>query len=252
MTTRFPRDFSFDSLFDQIEGLVWYPFVGQNFRGSTQKLLVYAHNVPMNAETYERRKADFVHKPVWAECVEEYTYEQGWWTKAFRAFIKGAVGLKENYGYGSDSHVQEKVDAFVNRIAYINYIQGLVQSETQITTAPNADVERSKAVNKRILDVLGITHCICWGGHVFNYIASTPGLTVTASEDVGLGGFGYRQIRDESGRPMHLLKVYHPSMPSFSPFSEETQNTIADFLKRPVLSDEAASPGVRHAVQANR
>ena len=132
---KFPHNPKFDPQLEQIPDIVWYPYVGQHFDQHPQKLMVFAHNAYMDAATYAVRKADFEQKSVWADCVEEYTYEQGWWTNAFRYFVKGAVGLKENYGYFSSTQVIDSVDAFVNRIAYINFIQGLVISDRALTGA---------------------------------------------------------------------------------------------------------------------
>lgn len=55
--------------------------------------MVYAHNIPIKTDEYEKRLEEWEDPATWADCVEEYTYVQGWWTEAFRFFVKAAVGL---------------------------------------------------------------------------------------------------------------------------------------------------------------
>jgi|SRR5437762_10417292 len=204
---KFPRNQNFDPQFDTIPNLVWYPYVGQDFDQSAQKIMVFAHNIPMGAENYEAKTREWASKATWADAVEEYTYEQASYTKSFRSFIKGAVGLTENYGDDSDSSIINKIDAFVSRIAYGNFIQGLIKSDSALGTADSDAITRSKAINRKILEILGITHCICWGKNVFDYVTTLEGFDTLQHEDLNKGGFGYSLIEHETGRRMHVLKV---------------------------------------------
>ena len=67
---------------------------------------------------------------------------------------------------------------------------------------------------------------------VYNYIRSTE--SFEASEDVpeGKKGFSSCVVDMGDGRKMHCLRIYHPSMPSFSPYCESTQSIIKGFLER--------------------
>lgn len=116
------------------------------------------------------------------------------------------------------------------RIAYGNFIQGLVRSDSAITMAGSEAVTLSKAINPKILEILGITHCICWGKHVFDYVTTSTGLKVLQHEDLNKRGFAYRLTKNEKGHRMHVLKTFHPSMPSFGYKNIKTQNILSDFL----------------------
>lgn len=230
---KFSHNPQFDQEFDRIPGIVWYPYVGQRFPHCPQKLMVFAHNAPATEKEYERRKSHYEKRSMWNECIEDYTYQRGWWTEAFRFFLKGAVGLRENYGPSSDPAVIDRVDRFVDRIAWINFVQGMVQSERARTLAKPEQVERSKRINREILEILQITHCICWGKPVFEYVSAIEGNRVLTNENLDQAGFGYRLIQNGRGRRMHLLKVYHPSMPRYKPYSSKTQDIVTAFLARP-------------------
>lgn len=119
---KFSRDTSFDAQFDQVPYSRWIPYVGPHFAWQEKRIFVFAHNIPSGAEEYEERLKKFSQRSYWADCLEEYTYCRGDWTEAFRCFIKGAVGLTQNYDANSDQEVLGKVDAFVSKIAYLNYI----------------------------------------------------------------------------------------------------------------------------------
>ena len=230
---KFPHNPKFNAQFDQIPGLVWYPYVGQDFEQSAQRIMVFAHNIPMDEENYEAKTREWTAKATWADALEEYTYEQARYTKAFRSFIKGALGLDENYGYESNPSVINKVDAFVTRIAYGNFIQGLVKSNSALATADWDTVTRSKAINRPILEILGITHCICWGKNVFDYITTSEGFDTLQHEDLNKGGFAQSLIENEQGHKMRVLKIYHPSMPSFGHKTTETHSILSTFLSTP-------------------
>src|SRR5271170_5407700 len=131
---RFQRNKRFDQQFEEIPNLRWYPYVGQKFETGENRVIVFAHNIPVKPADYEGSLQDWKAKDGWADSktIGEYTYCPGWWTKTFRCFVKGAVGLRENYYEDSHIEVTDKVDAFINRISYINFIQDLVRSEKQM------------------------------------------------------------------------------------------------------------------------
>jgi hypothetical protein len=227
---RFPRDKQFDALFDKIPNLIWYPYVGQEFEDSKNRVMVYAHNIPIKPSDYEARIQEWKAKDTWASSVEEYTYCQEPYTRTFRFFVKGSVGLQEDYRESSETEITDKIDAFINRISYLNYIQGLVLSEKQLANAENEQVELSKEVNKEILRILKITHCICWGKQVHNHLLNTTGYRIVEQKNSPLRGFATAIIEADAGGFIKLLKTFHPSMPSFRPYSKETQAIIAEFL----------------------
>lgn len=230
---RFQRDEQFDSAFDRVPKLVWYPYVGQDFASRKPRIMVYAHNIPMAPESCKAKMEEWKAKDAWAtrESIGEYTYCRGWWTKAFRYFVKAAVGLQRDYDENSAPDVTGRVDAFVRRISYINYIQGLVPSDSQLVEAGPDLIAMSKAINKEVLRILEITHCICWGKHVFGFLLNTEGYKVLNQNDSSLAGFGKAVIDTGEGRLLKLAKVYHPAMPSFRCYSTETQAFISDFIE---------------------
>ena len=59
---KFPRDTQFDSAFDEIPDLTWYPYVGPNYLKSNRRVLVFAHNIPVNADEYEGKLQDWKSK----------------------------------------------------------------------------------------------------------------------------------------------------------------------------------------------
>ncbi|NNM86852.1 MAG: hypothetical protein HKL96_13995 [Phycisphaerales bacterium] len=231
---KFPRDKGYDAKFDNIAGLKWYPYVGQCFGQGGQRIMVYAHNIPIHPNEYDAKLQEWKAKDSWAtpETIEEYTYCRGWWTKTFRCFIKGAVGLAENYDEHSTSEIKGKIDSFIRKIAYINFIQGLVKSEKQIAQADRCQVEQSKIINREILKILNITHCICWGMPVYNYVRGMKDFKVISEENnLKKIGFASCIIDVGGGKTMRCLRIWHPSMPSrFNPFSEVTHGIFASFL----------------------
>ena len=230
MSVKFPHNPKYNSQFDDILGLKWYPYVGGHFAKKPQRVMVYAHNIPVKPDEYEAKSAEFRAKSTWADCIDEYTYEQGWWTEAFRYFVKAAVGLRENYAGDSAADVIAKVDEFISGISYTNFIQGLVKSDSQKARADASLVSESKRINKEILNVLKITHCICWGAPVFDYVRSIPGSTDENERSYDKMGFGYCLVSRSAHALMHVLKIHHPSMPNFDSYSTETQKIISDFL----------------------
>lgn len=230
---KFPHNTSFNSRFDKIDGLEWYPYVGEKYDQSTQKLMVYAHNIPSKPEELAARTTEFSPKNTWSDAVEEYAYWPLRHTKTFRSFVQGLAGLDSPYYYDSPSEVTTKVDVLLARISYINFIQGLVPGESQMTTAEPEHVDRSKQINRRILEILNTSHCICWGKHVFNHVTTLDGWTVLERQNLELSGFGYGLIQHKDGRKIHVLKVFHPAMPGFYATSHKTHKIFSDFLALP-------------------
>jgi hypothetical protein len=229
---RFPRDESFDAQFDRIEGLSWYPYVGKDFTKCESRVMVFAHNIPIPAKDYDAKLHEWKARDTWAssDTIEEYTYCRGWWSKTFRSFLKGAVGLQEDFDEHSDAETLGRIEAFLHKISYINFIQGLVKSETQIAMATAEQIELSIKVNREILGVLGVTHCICWGKPVFEYVQSMAGFRTLSEASLPRSGFSSCTLDVGNGSAMHCLRIYHPSMPGFGPFGTDTQSIIAAFL----------------------
>ena len=224
----------FDAQFDKVPNIIWTPYVGQNFEQSPQKLLVFAHNISCKGAEYDAKTEEWKAKNTWSSCLDEYTYKPVKYNKAFRFFIKAAVGLSGNYKEDPIPAIRDKIESFVNRIAYVNFIQGLVKSETPLTPVEASQIAQSKTINKQLLEILGITHCICWGGPVFDHVTTLDGFSVVKTEDLLQKSFSYSLIQNEHGRRMHVLKIFHPSMPQgFKPYSPTTQDIIAAFLKKP-------------------
>ncbi len=227
----FERNVTYDSQFDAVENLKWYPYVGPQYDISDMKIMVLAHNIPIDEKRYDEMKIKWSPKDYWAIGIEEYTYEKGFWTESFRSFIKGAVGLKENYDEDSDNEIIEKVNAFVNSISYVNYIQDIVKSNSQMINASKEQIEESIPINEAIFRILGITHCICWGKQVYNHIKSSSNVINFTNEINHKEGFAECGIM-LNDQPIKLLKVFHPSMPKFGKYSESTHEIIANFLNR--------------------
>lgn len=194
--------------------------------------MIFAHNIPIPAKDYDAKLEEWKAKDAWAtsETIEEYTYCRGWWTKTFRAFLKGAVGLQKDFDEQSDVEILNKVESFIKRISYANFIQGLVKSETQIAIAKPEQIELSIKVNREILKVLGVTHCICWGKPVYEYVQRMEGFRLLSKTALEKSGFSSCSLDVGNGIVMRCLRVYHPSMPGFSPFRVETQSIISNFL----------------------
>lgn len=230
---RFPRQKSFDPLFSKVQGARWYPYVGKDFGSQGRRIMVYAHNIPIKPEDYEMCLEKWRDPWCWANCIEEYTYVQGWWTEAFRFFVKAAAGLAQNYTANSPNEVTEKVDSFVHKIAYINFIQDLVKSDSQMANASPDQIETSKHINREFLKILGVTHCICWGKPTYLYMQSIQGARLLQEQNEGKRGFSSSVLDLGFGSPIHLLRIYHPSMPSYlDPFSDTTHQIIRRFLER--------------------
>jgi hypothetical protein len=229
---RFSRNQSFDVQFQEIKDIRWYPYVGKDFAKNKVRIMVFAHNAPVHPDFFDKESKRREPKDTWANALDEYTYEHDPDTKAFRSFVKGTVGLTKDYFEESPADITSKVDAFIWKISYMNFIQGLVKSEAKSIIAPESQIELSKKVNREILNILGITHCICWGKPVYEYVRSLTGFNPVPETNLEKSGFSSCSIDVGDGRIMQCLRVFHPCMPQgFGPFSEETHSIISDFLK---------------------
>jgi hypothetical protein len=228
---RFTRDTGYDRKFDKIQGLQWYPYLGEDFKRAGQRIMVFAHNIPVRPKIFDEKCKEWSGKGTWADAIEEFAYEEARYTRAFRYFVKAATGLTENYGKDSRPEITIKVDEFLRRIAFINFIQELVKSEKQIAQAGPEQVERSKAVNREILNVLGVTHCICWGKSVYEYVRGIEGFKPIPETETQYRkkGFASCTIDVGAGKQMRCLKIFHPSMPGFRPV-QGAHSIIASFL----------------------
>ena len=227
---KFKRNTSFDYLFAEVKDAIWYPYVGQAFGNEDRRIMVYAHNIFIKEEDYDKKMAEWTDTGTWADAMEEYTYRQGWWTEAFRFFIKGSVGLSENFNSESPDAITSRVDAFINEIAYLNFIQDLVKSNSHMANATIEQIRRSKAINKEYLRILRVSHCICWGKPTYEYVKSISGYKVISEQYRGKKGFSSCVVDTGDGYNMQILRVHHPSMPSFDPYSKTTQDIISQFL----------------------
>jgi hypothetical protein len=228
---KFERNKQFDAEFDEVLGLRWYPYVGKHFGENGVRIMVYAHNIPIGVDVYEERQRSYADRATWAKSMEEYTYVQEKYTNAFRYFMKAAVGLKSNYGEHSEPAITQRVDSFVERIAYLNFIQDLVKSDKALARPGPEQIELSKKVNREILRILDITHCICWGTPTYQYVRSITGFKVLGENYLGKNGFSSCIVDVGGGKTMQCLRIYHPSMPGgFDPLSESTQSIISRFL----------------------
>ncbi len=231
---KFQRDKQFDDRFNRIEGLIWYPYVGKHFGQNGKRIMVYAHNAPVDSKEYDetRRKWE-ADKAYWANTVDEYAYDHpgNRYNKAFRNFIKAAVGFMTDYRRDSDPQAIERVDSFVDRIAYLNFIQGAVKGDKKNASATQEQIGKSKKVNREILRILDITHCICWGKHVYGYVRDMAAFNASPDKLEGRRGFSSCVIDVGGGKMLRCLRIFHPSMPWFSPYSDKTQSIISRFLE---------------------
>ena len=135
-----------------------------------------AYNIPCPLDIYEAEQIRTSSKTHFADALGEFTYQQGWWTTTFRNFIKGSLGITENYSINSDIKVTSSIDKFVSEITYANYINDLVPSDNSlnVTIEPQL-LKRSNNINKEIFNILKVSHIVCWGKFVFNHYLITRG-----------------------------------------------------------------------------
>lgn len=228
---KFPHNNKFDNQFSKIANITWYPYVGQEFGKDNKRIMVYAHNIPVKVEDFDYEVKRTSKPTFFADVLGEYTYINEKWSEAFRNFIKGAVGLTTNYSINSSPEIIVEIDKFVNKIAYNNFIDGLVKTNSKTNVyIPQEQIERSIKINLEVLKILNITHCICWGKEVFNYVCKYTSIPI--KEEKLATGFGRCKIQLETGEEIKLLKIYHPSMPSFRHLHKSTHEIFEDFFMK--------------------
>jgi hypothetical protein len=235
---KFINNIEFIEKFETIDQIRFYPYVGKNYLKSENKILVLAHNIYCPVEKFESEQKRTSSKTHFADALEEYTYDQGCWTKTFRNFIKGTLALNENFTRNSSAETIEKVDKFVESISYTNYINDLVPSNQANNIAVNPSlINLSTKINNEIYRILETTHIFCWGKNVFNYIINQENTKILeqtkllTEENISKQGFEYAKVLINN-QEIHLLKTFHPSMPKFGHKKENTHKIINWFLKK--------------------
>ncbi len=228
---KFQNNKTFHKQFESINKISYYPYVGLNYEKNKQKILVFAHNIPIRSDKFELESKRMSSPTHFADSLEEYTYKKREYTKAFRNFIKGANKLSSNYSKNSDQGVKGKIDSFVSKISFANYINGLVKSDTQIDVKIDSEqLELSHKINTELINILKPTHIICWGKDVFDYVVKTVDGELNYSKSLNKKGFAQAQIT-KNKTTINILKTFHPSMPGFGHLKPETHNIIGDFLE---------------------
>lgn len=88
-------------------------------------------------------------------------------------------------------------------------------------------------MNRDYLEILGVTHCVCWGSQVYNSLKAIEGYVVKSEHPEGVKGFSSAVITRPGGKEMHVLRVFHPSMPTgFKAFSSQTHQILQGFFNR--------------------
>lgn len=228
---KFPNNSAYKEKFSNIESIRFYPYVGQDFGVDGKRIMVFAHNIPVSSDKFEAELEKTADPNHFADKLAGYTYDELPWAKAFRNFIKGSVGLKKNYNKNSSKDVLDNVDSFVKKIAFTNFINELVESDSPVNVdVPKQEIERSKKINNEILKILDVTHCVCWGDKVYKYLLSLPEFDVIKKENLGKKGFGYALIKNQnSSQQIHVLKIHHPSMPGFGQLKDDTHEIFKWF-----------------------
>jgi len=218
--------------FSKIQDIKFYPYVGMDYPKRDKRVLVFAHNIPVTKEYYEKDKWKEQNPTHFADAMEELTYMKTNWTVTNRNFIKGAVGLSSNYSENSEQSIVEKVDSFVEGIAFANFINGLVVTERNVNANVPAEMIRtSKKIAYEIIKILNPTHIVCWGSAVYQYLTTMPNFKVIKTMKVNQKGFSYTLIEHDSN-PIHTLKVFHPSMPSFKHSRSSTHDIFQNFFNQ--------------------
>ena len=215
--------------FQIIPEIQFYPYVGENYDSEKVKTLVLAHNRychPLDWEDVRKNTADPDH---FADSVGEFTYAKAWYTKSFRNFLKGGLGIHHNFDENSPE--APLINDYLSKICYTNYINDFVITEEKNNVIiPAEQLERSRIINEHLLEILKPTHLICWGKEVFQYLISNPRYKTLEAKNLGKPGFNYAKIQDvATNQTFHLLKVFHPSMPGFGVYDEKTHKIFAWF-----------------------
>ena len=214
--------------FQIIPEIQFYPYVGENYDSEKVKTLVLAHNRychPLDWEDVKKNTADPDH---FADSMGEFAYTKAWYTKSFRNFLKGGLGIHHNFDENSAAPL---INDYLSKICYTNYINDFVISEEKNNVIILAEqLERSRIINEHLLEILKPTHLISWGKEVFQYLISNPRYKTVEIKNLGKPGFNYAKIQDvATNQTFHLLKVFHPSMPGFGVYDEKTHEIFAWF-----------------------
>lgn len=235
MLMKFINNHEFIKYFNEIKNIRYFPYVGENYKSSKKKILILAHNIPVEPEKFEKEQIRTASKTHFADAMGEYVYTQEKWTKAFRNFVKGSLGIKINYNKNSSEEIKSKINEHIKSISYINYINDLVPSRTQ----NNVKVEKglidlSTEINNQLYKILKTSHIVCWGKPTFEYIIKQKDVTVLektsilTDEKIQKKGFEFAKIQI-NGCFINVLKVFHPSMPQFGHKKESTHKIFEWF-----------------------
>ena len=159
--------------FQIIPEIQFYPYVGENYDSEKVKTLVLAHNRychPLDWEDVKKNTADPDH---FADSMGEFAYTKAWYTKSFRNFLKGGLGIHHNFDENSPE--APLINDYLSKICYTNYINDFViTEEINNVTIPKEQLERSRIINENLLEILKPTHIISWGKEVYQYLISNP------------------------------------------------------------------------------
>lgn len=227
----------YDSQFALIPKIRSFPFVGQNFGIDNKRILVFAHNIYCKPGQYKIEREKSINKLHYANAITDYLFSNENWTYTFRNFIKASIKLKTNYSTKSSIETLHQIENFINKIAYTNYINDIFESEkaNNIKISPALIVE-SSSINIEILKTLKTTHVVCWGKQVFDYILSCTDIEIlnksanfnSLAKLKNKNGFAFAKIK-LFDQEIYLLRIFHPSMPGFSPYNNDTQNILEWF-----------------------
>lgn len=218
--------------FGCVDELIYYPFVGEKYETNEKRILVYAHNIYYEKndieDEYERTK-DPLHR---ANEMDLYVYGNAkGWNKSFRNFIKGSVGLKSDYSKNSSEALKETINNFVSKIAFTNFINGMVKSKNKTPIVPDQQINQSIQIQTQVLKILNPTHIIFWGEKPLSYFKKIDIVTeLNQKRYLGKRGF-YNQQFELNGNKIEVLQILHPGFNFFGPRNPKTHQIFADFIK---------------------
>ena len=98
---KIPNSKTHQRTFQQIPQIRFYPYVGVNYDSAKVKILVLAHNRYCYPLDWEDVKRNTAYLNYFSYSVGEFAFTKAWYTKSFRNFLKGALGIKNNFYYNS-------------------------------------------------------------------------------------------------------------------------------------------------------
>ncbi|MFO7789425.1 MAG: hypothetical protein R6V32_02550 [Bacteroidales bacterium] len=231
---KFKNDTTFQKDFEKINDIVFYPYVGKQFKHETKRIMVFAHNIYGSPETRDIQEKKKENPTTFAGAMEAYTYDQRDWTEAFRYFVKGALCLQKNYSKNSDAETINTVDEFIEKIAFVNFIQDIIISDNPIVKAAPEEINKSIKINQELLKILEPTHVICWGEQTEKYLLRMDNYSKVEKDKLGKKGFYYSKLKNkDNGKIMHVLRISHPGYPQwFHPFSPKTHEIFDWFFDK--------------------